>query len=322
MNLRACAGVIALVAPVCLLAQQTIQLPARDIPLTSKPSVIYSIGKEDGEDWEVLSGVIATAFDARDNLYVLDSNNYRVLVFDAAGKFVRKISKRGEGPGELMAPTGVTVMSDGIVVVSDGGRHAFALFMSDGTFVKHVPFEDMEGVGGRTAFPATADFWLDGLHAHPNGGIVAQFFPRRARRAEAATGPRKVRVKRLDLSAPAPAASVLYELTLPSVTPKVTESSRGASVTTQPSYWTPGNSIGVLPKGGVAVAHEAEYRVKLVNAAGKVERVIERPVRPRKGTTSDRTAFVERISETIMENGRVMSRSDAGASAPVTRQMV
>jgi hypothetical protein len=59
---------------------------------------------------------------------VLDSNNYRVLVFDNAGKLVRRIGQRGAGPGELMVPTGLTVMVDGTLVVSDGGRHAYSLF--------------------------------------------------------------------------------------------------------------------------------------------------------------------------------------------------
>src|SRR5688572_1248692 len=105
MQVRTCVAAIALIAPVTLAAQQRVQLPARDKILSEKPAVVYSIGKEEGADWEILSGVRSVAFDARDNLYVLDGNNYRVLVFDATGKYVRSISRQGEGPGELMAPT-------------------------------------------------------------------------------------------------------------------------------------------------------------------------------------------------------------------------
>src|SRR5688572_1761398 len=110
-----------------------IQLPARDKLLTEKPSVVFSVGKEDGEHWEILSGVRWVAFDARDHLYVLDGGNHRVLVFDANGRFVRSISQKGQGPGELMAPTGMTVTTDGTIVVSDGGRRAYSLFNREGT---------------------------------------------------------------------------------------------------------------------------------------------------------------------------------------------
>ena len=112
MSGRAWPLLIALLAPAALTAQQKVKLPARDRMLTEKPAVVYTIGREEGEEWEMLSGVLAVAFDARDQLYVLDSNNHRVLVFDVAGKFVRRISQRGQGPGELMAPTGLAVMTE------------------------------------------------------------------------------------------------------------------------------------------------------------------------------------------------------------------
>lgn len=38
-------------------AQQVIKLPAQDKALSGKPAVQFSIGAEDGEDWELLSRV-------------------------------------------------------------------------------------------------------------------------------------------------------------------------------------------------------------------------------------------------------------------------
>src|SRR5262245_39394215 len=131
--LRAGLLILAVSSAATLSAQQTVQLPARDRILTDKVPVVFTVGREEGEDWEILSGVRAVAFDAHDNLYLLDANNFRVLVFDAKGKFVRKISGHGEGPGELMTPTGMTVMTDGTIVISDGGRRAYSLFKNDGT---------------------------------------------------------------------------------------------------------------------------------------------------------------------------------------------
>src|SRR5262245_16538265 len=113
---------LAHLVPALLIAQQTAQLPARDKILAEKIPALFTVGREEGADWEILSGVRAVAFDSLDNLYLLDANNFRVLVFDANGKFVHKIARQGGGPGELMVPTGMTVQSDGTIVISDGGR--------------------------------------------------------------------------------------------------------------------------------------------------------------------------------------------------------
>ena len=203
------------------------------------------------------------------------------------------------------------------MVVSDGGRRAFSLFRSDGTFIRNVLFGEDEGMGGgRTAFAATGDFGLDAVRAHPAGGIVVQVFPRRVRTPGtlgAPTGARKVPVKHIELSAPSGAATVLYEFTLPSITPKVTDRpGRGVSVTTQPPYWTPAATLGVLPNGGVVVADETQYRVQVVSRAGRVERIIERPIAPRKGTPTDKQNFLARQREALTSAGVSASRRADG----------
>jgi uncharacterized protein (TIGR03382 family) len=78
-------------------------------------------------------------------IYIVDYYNNRVLVFDPSGKFIRKIGKKGGGPGEFMAPTAMTINSDGNIVVNDIGRGGYSIFKTDGTFVKNVL---IEGAGG------------------------------------------------------------------------------------------------------------------------------------------------------------------------------
>ena len=288
-------------------AQARIQLPASDKPLAEKPSAVYTIGKEDGEHWEILSGVRWVAFDERDQLYVLDGGNFRVLVFDANGRFVRSVSQKGQGPGELMAPTGMTVMTDGTIVVSDGGRRAYSLFRRDGTFVRNVVYEDGEGVGGR----------IEGLRSHPRNGIVTLIYPPRAggRAVGQPTGDRKVPLKWIDLSSNA-SGKELHVFTMPSITPKVEDRpGRGVSVTTLPANWTPVHTFGVLPAGGVVVADEAAYRIKAVGPAGNVERIIERPIAPRKGTQKDKEAFVVREAESMAQSANMTSRTAPGGAS-------
>jgi hypothetical protein len=273
-------------APLQLAAQQTVQLPARDKILSEKPAVLFSIGAAEGESWEMLSNVRAAAFDSRDNLYVLDASNARVLMFDANGKFVRAIGKKGQGPGELMTPSAMTVTSNGIVAVADGSRQAFSLFKPDGTFLNNVTFPETEGTGAAQSY----------LYAHPRGGVVAQMFVRRQNReAGTPTVERKAPIKWFDLSSSGKATQ-LYEFTLPSITPNVTPlSGGGVSITTVPPNWSPPYVFGLLPNGSVVALHDARYRLHIVNAAGKVERILERPIAPKKGTQKDKEAFITNL---------------------------
>jgi hypothetical protein len=307
-------SVALLTVPAALAAQQTVQLPAADKVLRERPAVIYQVGAEEGEEWELLSGVNSVAFDAQDNLYILDRNNFRVLVFDPSGKFLRKIGKQGGGPGEFIAPVSMTITSDGSLVVGDIGRRGYSIFKTDGTFVKNVIPEEGVGVGG------------GGIQAHPRGGIVANAANammfgggRRSgtpgditQMATRAAQERKMDVAWLNFAnTEGGKSTTLYEAKLPPITPKVEESgtseNRQVRVMSRAPEFMPQATFGVLPNGGVAVAHEADYRIRVVDPAGKVARVLERPIKPKKATKKDQELAVERRRE-AMQRGDGMVR--------------
>ena len=68
------------------------------------------------------------AVDADGNLYVCDTLNDRVEVFDADGKFISTYGKNGDGPGYFARPKGVTVDSDGHIWVADGMQDRVQVF--------------------------------------------------------------------------------------------------------------------------------------------------------------------------------------------------
>jgi hypothetical protein len=70
------------------------------------------------------------------NLFVTDSGNRRVQMFDRDGAFVRTIGRQGQGPGEYMFPGGVYFGADGNIWI-DGGRQ-MVVFSKDGLFVRNV----------------------------------------------------------------------------------------------------------------------------------------------------------------------------------------
>lgn len=61
-------------------------------------------------------------------LYVADTGNKRVQVFDLQGRFVREFGGGGRGPGELDEPVGIAISAQGIVAVADTWNRRVQLF--------------------------------------------------------------------------------------------------------------------------------------------------------------------------------------------------
>jgi DNA-binding beta-propeller fold protein YncE len=68
------------------------------------------------------------AVDPDGNLYVCDTLNNRVEIFDADGKFVSTFGKAGDGPGYFARPKGVAIDSDGHIWVADGQQDRVQVF--------------------------------------------------------------------------------------------------------------------------------------------------------------------------------------------------
>jgi len=82
---------------------------------------------------------VGLTFDPQGNIYVLDSGNRRVQVFDASGFYVRSIGREGMGPGEFQYPSSIAIYPNGNILVFDAQRRAGMLFDSQGDFLDQVP---------------------------------------------------------------------------------------------------------------------------------------------------------------------------------------
>ncbi|HVI07648.1 MAG TPA: 6-bladed beta-propeller [Candidatus Binatia bacterium] len=72
------------------------------------------------------------AVDKDGNLFVSDTMNDRVEVFDAEGAFIRTFGKNGDGPGEFSRPKGIAVDCDGHVWVVDAMLNRLQVFTPEG----------------------------------------------------------------------------------------------------------------------------------------------------------------------------------------------
>lgn len=73
---------------------------------------------------------VAVGRDGR--VYVVDSGNQRIAVFDRGGRFIKTFGRAGQAAGELLNPVGIAVGPDGHVHVAERGNRRVQTFSADG----------------------------------------------------------------------------------------------------------------------------------------------------------------------------------------------
>ncbi|MDR3765302.1 MAG: 6-bladed beta-propeller [Acidobacteriota bacterium] len=72
------------------------------------------------------------AVDSEGNLYVTDTLNNRLEIFDASGEFVSEIGQPGDGPGFFARPKGIAIDPDGHIWVVDSVQQRVQVFDNTG----------------------------------------------------------------------------------------------------------------------------------------------------------------------------------------------
>ncbi|MCJ7486123.1 MAG: 6-bladed beta-propeller [Candidatus Aminicenantes bacterium] len=102
-----------------------------------------SIGGKDAQDDYALGDIRDVVVDDAGVIYVLDSENFHIKVFDPSGKFLRTIGRKGQGPGEFEIPLMMSlVKTRGELAVHQVTRR-MSFFKTDGTFLRHHLFKDL-----------------------------------------------------------------------------------------------------------------------------------------------------------------------------------
>lgn len=79
----------------------------------------------------------------KDHIYLLDLFvTYQLFVFDRSGRFVRKIGKKGKGPGEYLRLCDFDITDKEEIILYARQHKKMLFFKPDGTFIKesHTPF--------------------------------------------------------------------------------------------------------------------------------------------------------------------------------------
>jgi len=80
--------------------------------------------------------------DSQGNIYVLDSENVNIKVYDQKGRFLRVISRKGERPGELQNPVDIYIDDKDLIYVCDSGNNRISIFSAQGDLVNSINFNE------------------------------------------------------------------------------------------------------------------------------------------------------------------------------------
>lgn len=113
--------------------------------------VVKTIGRAGSEKGEFNRPTFLTV-DKDGNIYVVDSMNARVQIFDKDGNFIRMFGERGTSIGTFANPRGIAVDSDGNIYVADTLLSAIQIFDKKGRLLLVVGYYGTRK--GEFAFPA------------------------------------------------------------------------------------------------------------------------------------------------------------------------
>ena len=95
-----------------------------------------SIGDVEGEEEYMFSLPTSFAVDDDENIYVLDSKESHIKVFDKKGVYQKTIGRRGQGPGELQGPLGIQITAENEIWVNNLTSSRIVYFSQQGDFLR------------------------------------------------------------------------------------------------------------------------------------------------------------------------------------------
>jgi DNA-binding beta-propeller fold protein YncE len=147
---------------------------ARSVHVFDPPHSKYSL-LDAGE--ERLGSPIALAVDSDENLYVIDENSRTILVYNAAGKFRRRLGELHGDESYFEQPTGIAInRSNGWMYICDSRRNMVVVMDGRGHLVSHLGKRGGGEEPGDFRAPSQAVVASDELFVLDSGNRRVQIF--------------------------------------------------------------------------------------------------------------------------------------------------
>jgi DNA-binding beta-propeller fold protein YncE len=113
-------------------------------------------------------------------VYITDTGNKRVVIFNSEGEFIAEFGKGGFDPGEFDEPVGIAVDGEGLVYVADTWNKRIQVMLPDASGTNYQPLYNFDISGWKGQSLENKPFiTLDGkgnlLVADPEKGRVLVF---------------------------------------------------------------------------------------------------------------------------------------------------
>lgn len=244
-----------------------------------------TIGAAEGEGPDVFARIVDVEIDALGRVWVADGTLNQIRVFDSTGAHVRSIGRKGGGPGEFDGISGMDWAADGTLWVLDGGNTRFAVYDTAGRFI----------TTHRRDVNITVTPWPLGFDSR--GNLYD-------RASVAGHDDQEERVVRFD-----PALQPRDTFRVPPFEEPffkvVREQGGNRSISRVNVPFSPGQEWRLDPEGFVWVAVTDRYRLTRYRFDGTVDRVVERPTRPRPVSAEQRRKMLESYRGFQQTGGRI-----------------
>jgi hypothetical protein len=242
--------------------------------------------------------VVAADLGTDGTIFLLDLSSGRIRAFDSTGRFLRSMSRRGTGPGEIgaTASTLIATSGDTLLVVDPGGQKA-SIFSSDGVplgsfdtpISDGVPIKWMERNDG-TVIVQVRQFDISATTGRVTGMGTAA--PGRAGGAVTTAGDqlqiRSIQGNVLDTLLTLPAGETLKA---------GGELGMRAVVFAPEPVWT------TAQDGRVFFGINSEYSINVYDAAGSLARIVRKEVQRAVVTEADKVAILDGIRVALRRMG-------------------
>ncbi len=246
--------------------------------------VDLTIGGEDVDENYMFTRVSDIEVDEEGNIYVLDSRECRIQIYDKDGKYLKTIGRKGEGPGEFQRAGRTALSTKGKLYVNEYKK--IIIFGKDGTFEKNV----------------NTDFHLSSYLVTKE----EKFLGWSRIRTEKGTSFDVILIdssgKRIDTISSFPDPSVILA--------KAAPGGGAISVMGSPPY-SPGLFFCPLSDELGIYGYSAEYKLYVVNSSGEIVHIIEKDEKRQPTSRKEENEYLEkRIERSKGLGGIQWSRGD------------
>jgi hypothetical protein len=101
-------------------------------------SLMNEIGVEVGDSTNTFGSIVSAFIYQKDKILVLDQVASCVKIYDSNGNYLQQLSRHGNGPGELVMPWDMFIMTDGRLMILDMGKKGFVVFDDSLQFIEEI----------------------------------------------------------------------------------------------------------------------------------------------------------------------------------------